>query len=308
MRCRDDAAAEQPRGHAADAADAAEQPRGRTGLFQSLVDENGILHQVNVMMCKPLFSTDSPLLMLNGSFTSRGARISRGMQLRLSAAFCHRFLGTYWSEELAVLRILDEEHEQQLRRLEALVAPPAGKCLKCEGSFIHRLRVRLTAPPALTREEMLTVVLDLLDAVAEDPLICSMHDVELLHAFSRQSGARCMDRRKKLPVSMFSSQALTRWSKLHRSRLGKRFRQPLSVRKMILKQKQRKLAEETGKTREMLAHNLFVSDAQTRRCFVIICFHECARVHVCVCAWCRCDNNCLSVNDVQAPIRRSRPR
>ena len=173
--------------------DAGEDLRGRTGLLQSLVNETSILHQVHVMMCEPLFSADSPLLMLNRSFAGRGARISRGMQLRLSASFLHRFPGTFWSEELAIIRIFDEELELQLQRLEALVVP-GGKCLKCEGSIIHRLRDRLTAAPVLTREEMLTVVLGLFDAVAEDPLICSMHDVELLHAASRQSRARCIDR------------------------------------------------------------------------------------------------------------------
>ena len=165
--------------------DAGEDLRGRTGLLQSLVNETGILHQVHVMMCEPLFSADSPLLMLNRSFAGRGARISRGMQLRLSASFRHRFLGTFWSEELAIIRILDEELELQLQRLEVLVVP-GGECLKYKGSFIHRLRDRLTAAPVLTPEEMLTVVLGILDAVAEDPLICSMHDVELLHAASRQ--------------------------------------------------------------------------------------------------------------------------
>ena len=127
-----------------DAADAGDDLRGRTGLLQSLVNETGILYQVHVMMREPLFSTNSPLLLLNRSFTERGARISRGMQLRLSASFCHWFLGTFWSEELAVIRILDEEPEVQLQRLEVLVVPGA-KCSKCEGSFIHRLRARLTA-------------------------------------------------------------------------------------------------------------------------------------------------------------------
>ena len=73
-----------------DAADAGDDLRGRTGLLQSLVNETGILYQVHVMMCEPLFSTKSPLLLLSRSFTERGARISRGMQLRLSASFCHR--------------------------------------------------------------------------------------------------------------------------------------------------------------------------------------------------------------------------
>ena len=268
---------------------AGEDLRGRTGLLQSLVNETGILHQVHVMMCEPLFSADSPLLMLNRSFTGRGARISRGMQLRLSALFRHRFLGTFWSEELAIIRILDEELELQLQRLEALVVP-GGKCLKCEGSIIHRLRDRLTAAPVLTREEMLTVVLDMFDAVAEDPLICSMHDVELLHAASRQSGARCIDRRKKLPVALFSSQGLSRWSTAHQSRMGKRFRKPEFVRKKILKQTQRKSAQETGKTRQVSAHNLFVSDAQTRRRFVI-CFCMNALACMRVCVWCGCDSS-----------------
>ena len=79
------------------------------------------------------------------------------------------------------------------------------------------------------------VVLEIFENLAEDPLIASMHELEGLHAGARSVCARSMFRRKRLPVSVFATQSLTRWRTVHGSRLGKMRREVLSVRKHIMK-------------------------------------------------------------------------
>ena len=94
---------------------------------------------------------------------------------------------------------------------------------------------RLNACPALTLKGKLEVVIDIFTSLANDPLIISIHELEGLHAAARSVLARSMDRRKKLPVSVFASQALTPWVGMHKSRLGTLYRAPLPVLKHILK-------------------------------------------------------------------------
>ena len=99
------------------------------------------------------------------------------------------------------------------------VEPP---CKKCQGGFLAKLRCRMNASPASTLQEEFEVGLDIITSLADDALTISKHELEGLHAAARLVLARSMDRRKKLPVSVFASQALTRWVGMHRSSVGKR--------------------------------------------------------------------------------------
>ena len=238
--------------------------RGRIGFLQSMVSPTGIAHKVHAMMAALLFSDTSPFWKLLSfaaahSLTKRRAiRVFRTMQLRLSAAFRVRFLGNFWSEAYMCVLVLDLSPEEQIAWLQRFMSP-GQKCPKCEGPFIQRLRARLAAPPQLTPEEMLEVIITVMNSLAEDPLVLSMHDVELLHAHARSIGARSMDRRKRLPVSLFSCQFLQRWTSRHKARMKKNFRPAQSVRQKILKRKR------PSKTRQVSAHNIFVKDAQLAR-------------------------------------------
>ena len=135
-----------------------------------------------------------------GAFDNhRAARAARKMQLRLSADFFFGFLGTFWNEQYSLLQMLDSSLEERTRFLQTFTAPNP-LCLKCLGLFIRRLRERLAAPPQLSPDEMLCVVMDVLESIAEDPHLVSMHLVNDMHAASRQIGAWTMDRRKILSV------------------------------------------------------------------------------------------------------------
>ena len=238
--------------------------RGRVGLLQSLSSRTGILHKVHVMLCASLCNPagvgNEALKVLMGAFGSnRAARIARQMQLRLSAAFRFRFLETWWNEEHSLLQMLDESPEERPLRIQRLMAPNP-RCIKCLGLFVLRLRERLAAPPPLSPEEMLAVVMEVLESIAEDPYLISMHFVEDLHAAGKQVGARSMDRRKRLPVHLFSCQTLQRWVVLHKSHLGVRYCAPLSVRKAILKPK-----AQPAQARQVSGHNLFTKEALEAR-------------------------------------------
>ena len=97
-------------------------------------------------------------------------------------------------------------------------------------------------------------MLEIFENLAEDPLVVSMHELEGLHAGGRSVCARSMDRRKRLPVSVFCTQSLTRWRRLHASRLGKTRREIVPVRKHILKKPQ------TRGPRTSCGYNMFVSE------------------------------------------------
>ena len=155
---------------------------------------------------------------------------------------------------MTMVRVLSGSPDVQLERVRVFVdvEPP---CKKCQGVFLAKLRCRLNACPALTLQEKLEVVIDIFTSFANDPLIISIHELEGLHAAARSVLARSMDRRKKLPVSVFASQALTRWVGMHKSRLGTLYRAPLPVLKHILKK-----ARTSDKTRSKSGHNLFMKE------------------------------------------------
>jgi hypothetical protein len=188
--------------------DRAEGRRGKVGLLQSMVAEDGILHQVHCMLAQPVCQADSPIYLMlrlvpdDTARTLKGMRLSRGMQLRLSASFNHRFLGLFWNEQYTHLRILNEGEEARRHRLTKFMAPVEHQtCRKCEGQFLQQVRARLAAPPALSVDEQVQVTVEAYGSIAEDPLVVSMHLVEALHSSTRQAAARSMDRRKKLPVT-----------------------------------------------------------------------------------------------------------
>ena len=135
---------------------------------------------------------------------------------------------------MTFVQVLSEPRDIQLERVRVFVVTDP-LCPKCQGRFLIMLRERLRAPPALMLEEQLTVVIDIFISLASDPLIASIHGFEGLHAASRCLLARSMDRRKKMPVTAFATQALTRWCAMHRSRMGKRLLPVQSVKNHILK-------------------------------------------------------------------------
>ena len=86
------------------------------------------------------------------------------------------------------------------------------------------------------------MLIEMDEALCEDPLVVSMHHVEVLHAQARQGGARCLDRRKQLPITTFTCQGLTRWRTHHQSKIGKAHVVPMTVRKTILKGSKKQLS------------------------------------------------------------------
>ena len=142
------------------------------------------------------------------------------------------------------------------------MAPAPGTCPKCDGKFLLGLRDRLNAPPDLTIQEKVQVVDDVLTSVAEDPLVMSMHEVEVLHAGLKNAGARGSLKRKRMPTATFVGQSLSRWVKLSDDMLGSNKRAADPVRKHILKQSR---AERGGANRATSGHNLFMSEENERR-------------------------------------------
>ena len=232
--------------------------REPVGLMQELVSRTGILRDVHRMLAEPLFAPDSPLRQLLHVAKTRliqpaqGIRLSRGLHLRLSGSFRYRFLLLFWENPMEMFRVLRETPAEQLIRIRQFTSPSENRCSKCEGLFLLRLRERLNAPPLLADEEKVQVVLEIFENLAEDPLIASIHELEGLHAGARSVCARSMCRRKRLPVSVFATQSLTRWRTLHGSRLGGTRRKVLSVRKHLLKK------PKTRGSRTSCGFNMFV--------------------------------------------------
>ena len=262
--------------------------RGQVGLLQSMVASDGLLYKTHRMLADTVFEIESPIYLMlrlvpvgNSSRALKGMRTARGMQLRLSAAFLMRFLlGAFWGESYSFLKILDEEGEAKKRRLTIFMDPAANQvCPKCEGGFLGKMRERLAAPPALSVDEQVRVYEDASRSIAEDPLIVSMHLVEGLHAAARQSCSRGMDKRKKLPVHLFSQQYLVRRESLHKSRMGKKYVGQVSVRKHILKNTKTEAWRIEGqgqkhKRRRTTGHDLFMRDSNQQRrdlFFVFVC-------------------------------------
>ena len=124
------------------------------------------------------------------------------------------------------------------------------------------MRARLADPPALSELERVQVVREVVDSLASDPLIASMHLVENLHAHARAGAARSLDRRKQLPCRLFASQGLVRWNSLHKRRLGKNWRPVPSIRQQILKTKR---VKEQASTRVLTGHDMYVKEANRQR-------------------------------------------
>ena len=240
------------------------EARGRTGLLQSLVHPEGILLDVHRMLAQPLFAhAQGPIKSIvafavaAGVPQGRAVRCVRMQLLRLSSSFRFRFQGTFWDEEHKLILLLDEAADERMDRLQNFMAGVA--CPKCEGPFLHRVRERLQEAPVLTDEEKIGVLIEMDEALCEDPLVVSMHNVEVLHAQARQGGARCLDRRKQLPITTFTSQSLTRWRTHHASRIGKARVEPMTVRKTILKGSKKQLLRNPS-SRSKSGHNLFMGD------------------------------------------------
>ena len=247
-----------------------EAERGPVGLLQAMANPTGILLDVHQMMAHDLFSPDSPLRQLlhiaraNLIEAGGGIRLSRSLGLRLSASFRYRFLGLFRSDHaMEMIQMMNECLEDQLGRMRRFVEPQLHEkvCPKCEGKFLLKLRERLNAEPLLSLEEKLDVVLEIFEGITEDPFIASQHEVEVLHADCRAVCARSMERRKRLPVSVFSCQALRRWSTLHKARTGKRHRPADTVKKHMTKKKNKYSRATTGQ-------NVYARDQNAIRTFV----------------------------------------
>ena len=167
--------------------------REPVGLMQALVSRTGILRDVHQMLAAPLFAPDSPLRQLLHVAQARliqparGIRLSRELHLRLSGSFRYRLLLLFWENPMEMFRVLSETPAEQLIRLRQFTSPNENRCPKCEGLFLLRLRERLNAPPLLTDEEKVQVVLEIFENLAEDPFIASMHELEGLHAARTRS-------------------------------------------------------------------------------------------------------------------------
>ena len=179
------------------------------------------------------------------------------MQVRLSASFSYHFLGTFWQPQFKFIDILSYNDHDGLIRINRFMHPEEhNACTGCEGLFLRRLRQRLAEPPLLTPGEMLVVVKEVSTSLACDPLLASMHQVEDLHAHARIAAARSTDRRKHLPVRIFSGQYFSRWPTLHITKMG-----PLSIRQTILKTKRVRPL----KPRTLTGHDIYVKRANAKR-------------------------------------------
>ena len=188
--------------------------------------------------------------------------MTRAMYLRMSASFRFGFKGTCFEKPMEWFNLRNETADEQLSRVSLFVFPAPRPCPKCDGKFLLGLRDRLNAPPDLSIQETEHVVDDILTSVAEDPLVMSIHEVEVLHAGLRNAGARGAVSRKRMPSTAYVSQSLTRWVTLLDNMLGASKRAATSVRKHTLKQSK---AERGGANRATSGHNLFVREENTRR-------------------------------------------
>ena len=239
--------------------------RGAVGLVQSLVSRDGILHRVHTQLASPLFAEDSPLKHVQGLAAhcsleaGQGIQTCRGMQLRMSASFRSRFLGTFWEKPMDMLNMLNVEGDRRQDMMNVFLSPDEHNvCSKCEGVFLVRLRCRLIAPPVLSLEEKTAVVMEIFESIAEDPMMVSMHQVEVMHAQAKAAMVKATIRRKKLPVTLASCLSIGRWRTLHLSRMGDKMRPVDSVRKHILKK-----PEPLPRTK--CGHNLFLREENERR-------------------------------------------
>ena len=83
-----------------------------------------------------------------------------------------------------------------------------NSCQTREEQFLQRLRSRLAAAPVFSLDEQVQTTVDVIESVAEDPLVVSMHLGEVLPAYSRHNFARSLDGRETLPVTMSCSEYL----------------------------------------------------------------------------------------------------
>lgn len=200
------------------------------------------------------------------------------LMLRLSASFKGRFVALFLSEEgdpreiyregcassckgpWDILRVLGASPEVQ-RDIVARAVGTHG-CSSCRGLFLVRLGRRLRAPPVLTLDEMVPIVVELCAKLAEDPYALSMHGCELLHADTRQATQGCLTRRKLLPLSVFSKQVLGRFATLHRVKLGSRRVLPKSVKKKVAV---KRTVKPLGSQRKYTGHQLYLRDSNAAR-------------------------------------------
>ena len=82
---------------------------------------------------------------------------------------------------MEMLNLLNEIADARLDRMNVFLSPEIHRtCPKCEGTFLVGLRDRLNAPPKVTIQEKMQVVVDIFTSIAEDPLMVSMHEVKIL--------------------------------------------------------------------------------------------------------------------------------
>ena len=240
--------------------------RARVGMLQSMVKKDGILFLTHKLLAEPILSDQSDFQFVSvmaddgGVDGSRRRAEMRGSQLRRSASFKHRFIEVYWRDPWTLWEMLDEEEDEQVEVLTRMFKP---QCRKCQGIFIARLIERLNDEPVLSMPEKVQVTHALLESVAEDPMIASMYPVEQLHADSRQALAKCVDRAKRSPSTVTSSQVVGRFEGLHTRCVGKLKMIAPSVKKGI------KNVKKNPKTRRArrahTAHDLFVKSKNRER-------------------------------------------
>lgn len=253
------------------------------GLLESMVDPNGILHRVHLALAQYVFDAASPYGSLTAmarhmdSDARSACRSLRAFQIRLSASFFVRFLLVFWQKPYDLIRLLDLGLTEQDAMMRRFIGVP--RCPKCLGPFALRARARLLEEPELTIDEMRELMVHVLLSITNDPYVVSMHPVELLHADSRQVLYKCMGKRKRKPVSVFSGQVCSRWSVRHRRALGPFFRPMPSVKAKIKQEGSAPAARKTwaGDKRKVCGSNVHFSlgiDAAKEEDGPLFCYRD----------------------------------
>ena len=119
--------------------------------------------------------------------------------------------------------------------------------------------MRFDEEPKLSEAEQIIVICVIMDSLAEDPYIVSMHGVEDLHADTKQTMSRCMHKRKKIQASIVAAQGLSRWKVLHGRFLGKHLatKKRMSVKSKI---KEKPVLRIRTKPRKRDGHKVFTAE------------------------------------------------
>ena len=247
----------------------------RIGFLQAMVDtgHDAMLFKVQRGFCAPILQPGNELhrhicclVEVDELCDDQRGQVCgevRALALRFSASFCYRFVMLFHGEwRYRLIRLLDLGDPAGSALFEEF---KAEDCECCKGLFLRRLEASWAREPVLSEAEQRQNLREVYLSICEDAYVSAMHNIECLHADSRQALSRCIDRSKRLPQSVAAVQTLQRWRDCHRSTLGSSFMDSsqYSVRNEIKQNTSKPQA--CGNVRSLCAANIhFKERMQTR--------------------------------------------